>query len=171
MNVLTSTSSRASSPHKLHIPSLEWVAVPSNTASHPSASSSAPDANYTSQFIHQTPDTTTTMYLATTPTAVTKVVRNVHTILSLLTLLLSYPQCWRKQDTSTQTPNWTSKHTYTSDLIPLHDRSTYRSTRTPPPTTAAPTPPSVQISQSQEPPPRNIETTYVISILHEREIM
>jgi hypothetical protein len=34
-------------------------------------------------------DTTTTMYLATTPSAVTKVVKNVHTIISLLTLLLS----------------------------------------------------------------------------------
>ena len=107
-----------------YIPSLECVEVPSNTASHPSASSSASDANYASQFIHQThvahADTSTMMYLTTTPSAVTKVVRKIHTTLSLLTLLLSYSQHWRKQDTSTQTPNWTSKHTYTSDLTPLH---------------------------------------------------
>jgi len=82
---------------------------------------------------------------------VTKVVRNVHTTLSLLTLLLSYPQHWCKQDTSTQTPNWTSKRTYTSDLTPPHDRSTYRSNRTPPPTTAAPIQPLAQTSPSQEP--------------------
>ena len=55
-------------------------------------------------------------------------VRNVHTTLSLMTLLLFYPQHWRKQNTSTQTPNWTSKCTFTSDLTPLHDRLTYRST-------------------------------------------
>ncbi len=91
------------------------------------------------------------MYLATTPSAVTKVVRNVHTTLSLLTLLLSYPQHWRKQDTSTQTPNWTSKRTYTSDLTPPHNRSTYRSTQTPPPFTAAPIQRSAQTSPSQEP--------------------
>ena len=116
--------------------------MPSNTISYPSASTSASDANCASQFIHQThvahADTMTTMYSATTPSAVTKVVRNVHKILSLLTLLLPYPQhSWRKQDTSTQTPNWTSKHTYTSDLspLPLHDHSTYRSTQTPPSTT------------------------------------
>jgi hypothetical protein len=102
--------------------------VPSNTASHPSASSSASNANYASQFTHQThvahADTTTTMYLATTPSVVTKAARNVHTILLLVTLLLSYPPRWRQQDTSTQTPNWTSTHTYTSNLTPLHDRST-----------------------------------------------
>ena len=129
--------------------------MPSSYASHPSASSSVSDANYASHFIHQThvahADTTTTMYLATTPSAVTKVVRNVHTTLSLLTLLLSYPQHWHKQDTSTQTPNWTSKRIYTSDLTPPHDRLTYRSTRTPPPTTAAPIQPSAQTSPSQEP--------------------
>ena len=136
--------------------------MPSSTASHPSASSSASDANYASQFIHQThvahADTMTTMYLATTPSAVTKVVRNIHTTLLLLTLLLSYPQHWRKQATSTQTPNGTSKRTYTSDLTPPHDRSTYHSTRTPPPTTAAPTQPSAQTSPSQEPHhPQNVK--------------
>jgi hypothetical protein len=50
-------------------------------------SSSASDANYASQFIHQThiahADTTTTMSLATTPSTVTKAARNVHTILLL----------------------------------------------------------------------------------------
>ena len=136
--------------------------MPSSTASYPSASSSASDTNYASQFIHQThvayADTTTTMYLVTTPSAVTKVVRNIHTTLSLLTLLLSYPQHWRKQATSTQTPNGTSKRTYTSDLTPPHDRSTYHSTRTPPPTTAAPTQPSAQTSPSQEPHhPQNVK--------------
>ena len=135
--------------------------MPSNTASHPSASSSASNANYTSQFTHQThvahADTTTTMYLATTPSVVTKAARNVHTILLLVTLLLSYLPHWRQQDTSTQTPNWTSTHTYTSDLTPLHDRLTYRSIRTPSPTTAAPTIPSAQTSPSQEPHhPQNI---------------
>ncbi len=145
--------------------------MPSNTTSHPSASSSASDTNYASQFIHQThvahADTTTTMYLATTPSAVTKVVKNVHTTLSLLTLLISYPRHWRKQDTSTQTPNWTSKRTYTSDLTPPHDRSTYRSTRTPPPTTAAPTQPSAQTSPSQEPHhPQNIIQTITANTDH-----
>ena len=129
--------------------------MPSSIVSHPSASSSASDANYASQFIHQThfahADTTTTMYLAATPSAVTKVVRNVHTTLSLLTLLLSYPQHWNKQDTTTQTPNWKSKCTYTSDLTSPHDRLTYRSTRTRPPITAAPIQPSAQTSPSQEP--------------------
>ena len=119
-------------------------------------SSSASNANYTSQCIHQThvahADTTTTMVsLATMPSAVTKIARNVHTILLIVTFLLSYPLSWCKQDTSTQTANWTSKHTYTSDLTPLHDRLIYRSTQTPPPTTAAPTIPSAQISPSQEP--------------------
>jgi hypothetical protein len=50
-------------------------------------SSSASDANYASQFIHQThiahADTMTTMSLATTPSAVTTAARNVHTILLL----------------------------------------------------------------------------------------
>ncbi len=136
--------------------------MPSSTASHPSASSSVSYANYASHVIHQTHvahvDTMTTMYLATTPSAVTKVVRNVHTTPSLLTLLLSYPQHSRKQDTSTQTPNCTSKHTYTSDLTPPHDCLTYRSTRTPPPTTAAPIQPSAQTSLSQEPHhPQNVK--------------
>ena len=89
-------------------------------------SSSASNANYTSQCIHQThvayAGTTSTMVsLATMPSAVTKIARNVHTILLIVTFLLSYPLSWCKQDTSTQTPNWTSKHTYTSNLTPLHE--------------------------------------------------
>jgi len=91
------------------------------------------------------------MYLATTPSAMTKVVRNGHTTLSLMTLLLSYTQHWRNQDTSTQAPNWTLKCTYTSDLTPPHNRLTYPSTQTPPPTTAAPIQPSAQTSPLQEP--------------------
>jgi hypothetical protein len=101
------------------------------------------------------------MSLATTPSAVTKVVRNVHTTLSLLTLLLSYPQHWRKQDTSTQTPNWTSKRTYTSDLTPPHNRSTYRSTQTPPPFTAAPITigTDITITGTTPPPPPKCQTS------------
>jgi hypothetical protein len=115
-------------------------------------------------------DTTTTMYLATTPSAVTKVVSSAHTILSLLTLLISYPQRWRKQDTSTQSPNWTSKYTNTFNLTPLHNRLTYRSTRTPPPTTAAPTPPSAQISPSQEPHHLHIIQTITANADHHLEM-
>ncbi len=127
--------------------------MPSNTTFHPSVSSSASNANYISPFIHHTHDahagTGTMTSLVTTRFAGTKAEKK-HTTLSLTTLLLSYPPHWHKQDTSTQTPSSTSKHTCASAPIPLHVPLTYHSTQTPPPTTAAPTQQLAEISPSQE---------------------